>query len=85
MRLFSIWKNQQDQIMTGTKTGLHQPVRFPAKTPRPVSSHRVSKPSGKSKANPVVGQIILQYKKFRAPAAKPPALAKNLFDLVPSL
>jgi len=61
------------------------PVNLAADSPGTVSGNRSPKPSGKSKTNPIVGQFILQNKKLRAPATKPLTLAKNLFDLVPSL
>jgi hypothetical protein len=61
------------------------PVSLAADSPGTVSGNSISKPSGKCKAYPVVGQFVLQYKELRAPAAKPLAPAENLPNFVPSL
>jgi len=71
--------------MAATKTALHQPESFTAKTPGAVSDNGVPKTAGKGKTYPVMGQIVFQNKKLRAPAAIPLTLAKNLFNLIPSL
>jgi len=71
--------------MPAAKIRLHQPESFTAKTPGAIPDNGIPKTPGKGKTYPVVGQIVLQYKKLRAPAAIPLTLAKNLFDLIPSL
>jgi hypothetical protein len=71
--------------MAAAKIRLHQPESFTAKTSGAVSGNGVPKTTGKGKTYPVMGQIVLQYKKLRAPASIPFSPAKNLFDLVLSL
>jgi hypothetical protein len=66
------------------------PVGFPPKPPSPIPFYRVPKTPGKSKTDPVAGQVVLQYKKFCAPASsgtttKPLAPGKNFPNFVPSL